>query len=279
MTAVKTVRALTRGLEVLCALRTHPGSTLSQLHAHCKLPKATLLRMLKTLEQADWVYCSLAEGTYWISTRRREFGACVQPANEIAQVAAPVLERLCQRVIWPSDLAVRDGARMMVVETSRRNTPFLVNRDVFAIRPHMLKSALGRAYLAFCSDDERRQIITTLRRSKDPEDLAARDQRRTQALLTSTHRRGYGVREANYWAGHPRLETDVHAIAVPVIAGERVAACMSLLWIGDTLSLREFQGRYLKTLQAAAATVASRLRTHGSGAATADSLQRLKQRD
>lgn len=84
MTPVKTVRALTRGLEVLSALRTHPGSTLSQLHTRCKLPKATLLRMLKALERRDRVYCSLAEGTYWISTRWREFGACVQPANEIA---------------------------------------------------------------------------------------------------------------------------------------------------------------------------------------------------
>jgi IclR family mhp operon transcriptional activator len=89
---------------------------------------------------------------------RRQFGAGVQPANEIAQVAAPVLERLCRKVVPPSDLAVRDGARMKIVETSRRNTPFVVNRDVFAIRPHMLESAVARAYLAFCPEDGRRRI-------------------------------------------------------------------------------------------------------------------------
>lgn len=259
MTTVKTVRALARGLQVLEQVRHHPGSTLSELSARCVLSKATLLRMLKTLEQRNWVYCSLAEGSYWISAQRREFGAGVQPANEVAQVAAPVLERLCRKVVWPSDLAVRDGARMKIVETSRRNTPFLVNRDVFAIRPHMLKSALGRAYLAFCPDDERRRIVALLRRSTDPGDAPARDPRRLKALLAATRRRGYGVREADYWAGQRRFETDVHAIAVPVLVGGRVAACMSLLWMGGTLTLREFRERYLATLRAAADSVAAGL--------------------
>lgn len=259
MTRVKTVRALTRGLQVLDDLHAHPGSTLSELYARCKLPKATVLRMLKTLEQRDWVHCSLAEGTYWISAQRREFGACVQPAHEVAQVAAPVLERLCRKVVWPSDLAVRDGSRMTIVETSRRNTPFLVNRDVFAVRPHMLKSALGRAYLAFCPDDERRELVAALRRSPDPEDAPALDPRRLRTLLATTRRRGFGVREPDYWAGQPRFETEVHAIAVPVMGQGRVTACLSLLWIGGTLSLREFRERYLAALRAAAAAVAARL--------------------
>lgn len=259
MTRVKTVRALTRGLQVLDDLHAHPGSTLAELCARCLLPKATLLRMLKTLEECNWVYCSLAEGTYWISTRLRDIGACIQPAHEVAQMAAPILERLCRLVVWPSDLAVRSGTRMMIVETSRRNTPFLVNRDVFAIRPHMLKSALGRAYLAFCPEDERRAIAAALRRSNDPDDALARDAGRLQALVAATRRRGYGVREPNYWAGQRRLETEVHALAVPVSTDGRVAACMSLLWIGGALSPREFRDRYLGTLRAAADAVAARL--------------------
>jgi len=259
VTRVKTVRALTRGLQVLDDLHAHPGSTLSELYARCKLPKATVLRMLKTLEQRNWVHCSLAEGTYWISAERREFGACVQPAHEVAQVAAPVLERLCRKVVWPSDLAVRDGSRMQIVETSRRNTPFLVNRDVFAIRPHILKSAMGRAYVAFCPEDERREIVAALRDSTDPDDAPARDARHLRALIAATRRRGFGIRATNYWAGQRRLETEVHAIAVPVSARGRVAACLSLLWVGGTPSLREFRDRYLDTLRNAAAAVAARL--------------------
>lgn len=159
---------------------------------------------------------------------------------------------------------MRDGSRMMIVETSRRNAPVLLNRDVFAVRPHMVKSRLGRAYLAFCPDDERRELIAALRRSSDLNDAPALDPSRLHTLLGTTWRRGFGVRESDYRAGQSRFETEVHAIAVPIMARGRVAACLSLLWIGGTLSLREFHDRYLEFLRAVANAVAHRLRASDS---------------
>ena len=48
MRSVKSIRALERGLDVLQALQTGPGAGLKDLHEITGLPKATLLRILRT---------------------------------------------------------------------------------------------------------------------------------------------------------------------------------------------------------------------------------------
>jgi IclR family mhp operon transcriptional activator len=269
MAQVKTVRGLARGLSVLKQVGRHPGMTLQQLHARTGLAKATLLRLLRTLEEQGWIYCSLAEGTYWVSANLRNLAGRVEPESALAELAGPILERLCHRVVWPSDLAVCTGQAMMIVETSRRSTPFLVNRDVFRIRPHMLKSALGRAYLAFCPEDERAEILERLRRSDDPDDRGARNGRWVRDLIADTRRRGFGMREPGYWAGLPGFENVVHAIAVPVVVGAddgggtaegaHVAGCINLLWVAGTIEVDDFAARHLPLLRAAAAELAAKI--------------------
>jgi len=110
----------------------------------------------------------------------------------LAEIAAPRLQRLNRTLPWPTDLGVRDGAAMLVPESNRNYSSLRVNRQVIGFRPHMLWSAMGRVYLAFCRESEKEEILTALRKSAAPQDRMARNEAWVARLIAETRKQGYG---------------------------------------------------------------------------------------
>jgi IclR family transcriptional regulator, mhp operon transcriptional activator len=243
----KRVEALARGLDVLKVLHARPGASLHELHGATGLAKATLLRSLRTLEARGFVSRRLADGGYLPVPI-----ASSAPPDPIAEAAAPALEALSRAIPWPTDLGVRDGSSMLVLESNRRLSSIRVNRQVLGARPHMLWSAMGRAYLAFCPEAEREEILAALRASSAPEDRAARNVRSIHALLEQTRARGYGVRDPRYGVLDLGLARQVSAIAVPVRRGARVLACLNCVWLIHVVDERTVVERHLAALRSAA---------------------------
>lgn len=256
---VKSIRALTRGLEVFKALQMRPATSLQDLYGDTGLAKPTLLRILKTLEEAGMVHRAIGDGRYRVSARVRFLGRDLGEHDAIAEQAAPVLDQLCRRLLWPSDIAVYKDGAMEILETSRQQTPFLVNRARMGYRVHMLLSAMGRAYLAFCPADERLSILERLRQSGDPYDRKARNLPSVLASLEEDRWRGYAVREAGYGYWGPDRHGMASAIAVPVRQGERVLASVNLMWVAGAVPLENMVASHLTDLQRAADEIAGRV--------------------
>lgn len=252
---VKSIRALARGLDVLKALQDRPATSLHDLHGDTGLSKPTLLRILRTLEEAGMVHRAIGDGRYRVSARVRFLGHDLSDHDAIAEQAAPVLDRLCRRILWPSDIAVYKDGAMEILETSRQQTPFLVNRARMGYRVHMLMSAMGRAYLAFCPRDERDRILARLRRSDDPYDRRARERSAVLAILRQDRERGYAVREPGYgyWVTD---RSRAAAIAVPVLLNSRVMASINLCWVDGAVTTEKMVDLHLADLQDAAAEIA-----------------------
>ena len=53
---VKSINALARGLQVLQVLQTSQGMSLAALHGRTGVPKASLLRILKTLMEQGFIW-------------------------------------------------------------------------------------------------------------------------------------------------------------------------------------------------------------------------------
>jgi IclR family mhp operon transcriptional activator len=75
-------------------------------------------------------------------------------------------------------------------------------------------------------------------------------------ILQETRAKGYGVREPGYWAGADDKGGDVSSIAVPVVVGEKVVACISLLWVTGASTVEDFARAHVGALKEAAATFA-----------------------
>lgn len=253
----ETLRGLERGLAVLAALEAHPGLSLRELHRQTELPKPTLLRILATLEANGYVRRRIGDGI-WRRTARGQDVPSTRLEALLLDIGGEVLDDLCRRVIWPSDLAIYRNGTMQILETSRRLTPFVINRTDIGLRVPVLQSGLGLVWLAFCPDEEREAILATLSVSDNPYDRLARERSLVDAIVAETRAKGYGVRAKGY---HPRpmSEAKTSGVAVPVFADGRVIAAINLVWILAALDEDTFVQRHLGELKEAASAIGQRI--------------------
>lgn len=262
---VKSIAALRRGLDVLFAIERSSAATLTDLHRQTAVPKATLLRILKTLQEAGWVERQELDARYVPTSAAGESGPAVAWRAQLSTLAAAPRATLQRRVPWPTDLAVRDGTAMLILDTHRPINGLAVNYRVLGFRPTMLMSSLGRCYLAFCPDAERQQIVAALARSPLPVDRAARRPDLMRRMVAHARAQGYAARDPSPTSADS--PDRFGAIAVPVRGadGERIVACLSCAWLPAVAAERDIVGAHLADLQAAARAIEARLREAGFG--------------
>ena len=256
---VKSIASLRRGLDVLRAIRNGQGLSLHALHGETSAPKASLLRIVRTLEEAGWIQRRLADGAYLPLRQPQRPAPASRQRARLVEIAAPALRELNQRMPWPSDIAVREGLGMLVLESNRSLSGLVVNRDVVGYRPGMVWSAMGRAYLAFCPQTECDELLAALRASADPGDQAAQRTEWLQRIIAQTQRQGYAVRDPRNIGPDAEALKRFSAIAVPVLAGGGVQACLSCVWITDLANEAQIVERHLAQLRLAAARIGERL--------------------
>ncbi|MCB1360690.1 MAG: helix-turn-helix domain-containing protein [Rhodobacter sp.] len=261
---VKQIESLGRGLAVLAILEKGGAFGLAELATMSGYPKATLLRILETLREAGFARRRRPDGL-WQASLSRFHGRDPQ-ADLLADSVAPELDRLCQKIAWPSDAGIYDAGAIRVLESSRRLSPFVVNRDVVARRIHLLPSAMGRAILAWSSPARQAEILQDLRQSQSLPDAQAHDRAAVQALIDETRSRGYALRQPGYFITAPS-EARVMAVAVPVIVDGEPLAAINVVWIASAMSESEFARRNLPHLTTAAEIIARRM---GAGEAEPD---------
>lgn len=261
---VKTIRALDRGLEVLAHLHQARAASLHDLFLATGLPKATLTRVILTLERRGMVWQRLADGAYMASHTVQPRAPQLSDENYLVEVASPVMERLCKKVNWPSVLAVPRLDCMEVIETNRPKSYFSnVPVGPIGFRINMLRSATGRAYIAFCSESERNAMMLRLAASNDPGNFMARHPVMAKRLLEETRRLGYGHRTPDFGGHFDQSRREWNdgrdSIAVPVWANDEVVAALNLTWMHKVATVQDMVKAHLPLLSAAARDISTRL--------------------
>jgi IclR family mhp operon transcriptional activator len=190
----------------------------------------------------------------------------------LVEIASPVLEKLCERVMWPSVLSVPRLDHMEVVETNSPRAHFdELPAGPIGFRANILRSASGRAYLAFCPDAEREAVLRRLRDRDVAGHELAHDAAAVRRMVTATRRRGYSVRAPDF-GGHyskTRREADDrrNSIAMPVRSDGHVFGCINLTWRRKALTLTQVVDSYVSDLRMAVTTIEDRLSASATGAA------------
>lgn len=261
----ETIRALARGIEILQLVQDRRAAALNDLHKATGLPRPTILRVLHTLQESGLVWRGMSDGLWRTSYRLERLARPRDPSDRLAEIAAPTMRRLREKVAWPSDLIVpnADGGNFMEIrETSRPSTPFTVNRDKIGHTVNFPLSAVGRAYLAFCPDEEREAVLARLRRSPAAQDRVVRHRARFAAVLKEVRLRGYATRDSSFVGGNFAFgsvyDDRVDAIAVPLIGRDRVLGCINMVWFRGLFTAEEMAARHLHDLRNAAAEIAAR---------------------
>ena len=194
-----------------------------------------------------------------------------------------MLDRLCQKVSWPSDLFVPAGDHMERRETSRAQTPFYFSHPA-ASDPRRPIGELAddrrgaRLSCVLPGAGARRNHATAAQFGSTGGSARARSRSSSREFSPRRARRGYGTRDPAFTGGNygiPPTDDGLAAIAVPLLDRTRVHGSINILWIRTALTIEECAARHLADLKAAAAEIVASLharprrpwrrRTLGSG--------------
>ncbi len=249
------ISVIQRAFEVLDALNCPMVTDVRHIHSITKLPKPTIVRLLETMCALGYV-ARRAEGGYELTFKVLELSRGFQPVDthQLLTVARPVLNWLRQQTAgWPSDLVICDTEAMVVLDpgNSARELPITRNRGY---RLSIVGSATGRAHLAFCTEEERDNL---LRRMIEYPGVysGCRNSGSLRAILDNVRQRGFATRDCE-------MGTPTRAMAVPVMADGRVVACLSIVTSAKAITLHQMERSFAPALIQAASGIGQRYVSH-----------------
>ncbi|WUR12401.1 IclR family transcriptional regulator [[Empedobacter] haloabium] len=162
------ITALARGLEVLaCFRRADKSLTNQQIAERCGLPKSTVTRFTYTLTKLGYL-AQESNGRYMLGTATLGLGSAMLARLDIRQLARPMMQELAEFSGTTVSIAMRDRLSMIYVEVCRSQAALALALQVGSRLP-LAVSALGRAYLARASEQERKEILA---RSSELDEMA-----------------------------------------------------------------------------------------------------------
>jgi len=191
-----------------------------------------------------YVRRSNSDGSYRLQHKVRELSDGFTDDEWISEVANPVLGELLQKLVWPSDLCTIDGTHMLVRETTHRFSPLSFHRAMVRQRLPVLSTAAGRAYLAFCSDEERRQILRLLVVSDDDQSQLARNEVLVQRILEKVRRQGYSTNDGEWTA-----QAKISALGLPIRHDGNTMGSINVVFLSAAMTVPEAVERYLPQMR------------------------------
>jgi IclR family transcriptional regulator, mhp operon transcriptional activator len=140
-------------------------------------------------------------------------------------------------------------------------SPFLFSPDRIGTPINWLLSGVGRAYLAFCPEEERQHVLKLVRKSTNRENWLGQDAKRLNEVLAETRNRGYGTRDSAFVGGSygTSIPDGLEAIAVPLLGRKQVHGAINIIWTKPAHTIDEMVARHLADLQTAAVEIVDSL--------------------
>lgn len=242
----KDVRSLSRGLAVLQALNRAPGgiSSTSALADACNLHRTTVKRLLETLRADGFVRRGEKEGQYYLTFAVRSLSEGLVDDAWVEQVALPLMRAAVPDLLWPCDLGTVEGGFMVVRESTHRFSRLSQHRGMIGEKLPLFFTAMGKAYLAACSEKELTGLLTLLKQRDDAVGVMAHDTEKVMRLIAETRELGYGLSYGDWDQQAP-----YGAIAVPLKCGRRLVGGLNIIFPKSAVPKDELQRRYLPQLK------------------------------
>ncbi len=239
------IRSIERALNILRLMNQHRSCKLHELRLEAGLPAPTVYRILRTLRRAGYVRAE-GGGYYRVTEKVRELGSGYTEQSLVVDLAIPILRRVTKQIRWPLAIGILDGDAIRVRYSTMPYSPLAVQATTLGHRLGLLESAMGLAYLACCTAQERDILIAMLRGAALTG--ADFDSARVDELLALTRRRGYGLRL-------PQRRGASATVAVAIPARADVAAILSMTTFGRAMTQTTL-AKFVPVLQQTAAEIA-----------------------
>lgn len=252
------VESVCRALDVLRAVNKLGIASVHAIFEETGFPKPTIVRMLETLSAEGYVARDNMCGGYWVTSRVHELTSGYGGTPRVIEAARPLAIDLTRRIKWPIGIGVIDGDAIAIKFWTGAISPWAHTNTVLGLRPDFLSTAMGRAYIAFCSSGERERHIRGLR-SDPAQGFGEVEERRYRALLDQIRADGYATRDPKT---KPYRTT---TLAMPICQGEAVHALISASFFTTAVPKSEIANKIVAPLRACTTKIEAAIAFMNSG--------------
>src|SRR5437899_10894927 len=201
-----------RAFPVLQALNRRRSTTLAVRAAETGLPRPTVVRLLHTLIALGYASRVSREAGYRLTDHVLALAHGVRFIDHLVDAAMPHMSRFTAEHRWPLYLATLSAGAMTIRHSTATESPMSFEAAGYDRRSPLLLGALGRAWLAFSSQDERRTVLRGIGTRQGPALEAAFEQIRRDGVAFT----------------RPSRPTRIHGMAVPIWSADRVLGSLSM---------------------------------------------------
>lgn len=215
------VEAVCRAFSVLRAVNKLHIATINEVFAETAIPKSTIVRMLETLMAEGYVVRDNMCGGYRVTSRVQELNSGYNGISRVIEIARPLAIGMTRRNKWPIGLGTIDGDAINIHFWTGAISPWAHTSTVLGLRPDLLSTAMGRAYLAFCPPEQREDHLAKFR--VDPQrEFDEAEEYRFRILLKHIREQGYAYRD-------PRTKPfRTTTLAMPLFENDILQALISI---------------------------------------------------
>ena len=235
------IEPVRRSFAILEALSRRPHGTIATLAEETGLPRPTVARLLGTLVELGYATQVSRLIGYRLTDRVLGLAQGIRFIDRFVDAAAPHMQRFTQEHGWPLYLGSISHRAITIRYSTAAESPMSFERTALYRRSPILSGALGRAWLAFSADEERRAI---------PRDLGVRYDAKLAAVFARIRRDGHA------FAILPRSGR-LQGIAVAIRKRDRVLGCISMRFVRSAMSEAEAGARFGAPLNALARAIAT----------------------
>ena len=261
----KIVEALARGLRILSLFSDdEPWLGLSEIARRTNLTTATALRLLRTLQQLDFVEQSMETKKYRPSLAVLRLGFAALSGQGLRDVALPHLQRLAAKIGETVNLVVLASSDVVYIERVALTQLITANIHVGSRLP-AYSTSTGKVLMAYLDSQRRRELLDTMSLAKSGPNTIT-----DQETLEHEFER---IRQFEYAVQDEELVVGLRSIAVPIRdrTGDVVAAINAAV-PAVRVSVNELETTILPVLQETAVSIASALGYAGVGRTDASDL-------
>lgn len=250
------IRSISRGLAVLQAVNRGRSVTMMQISRFSDIPYPTAFRIVQTLIEEGMIEREPARKRYRPTALVRTLAQGYCDEDNLVAAARPHIVALCQRVAWPVSIATRVGSVMMVRDSTHKLTSLTLNNYAPGFTLPLIECSTGKAYLAYCSEEERESIVAGLRTLEGPADRMAVMMLHDQTMLRDIRARGYATQARNAYTSNPGKTS---SIAVPLFRNGELAGAMALIFFAAAMPMARAEALFVDELRRTAEAISADL--------------------
>lgn len=235
------VESVRRALMILRSFSSDRISTISSLYEETDIPKPTIVRMLETLMHEGYVVRDNMCGGYRLTHEIASLNSGYTGISRVIEVARPMAIDLTRRVKWPIGLGAIDGDAINIQFWTGTISPWAYTNTTLGIRPDLLTTGMGRAYLAFCEPDELERRIIGFRKSPSLE-FGSVQERQLRMMLEKVKQDGYAFRDPQT----PPFR--ISTVGIPLLENGKVQALISLSFFSSAVLRKEIGEKIIEPL-------------------------------